>query len=238
MSIATTTPATATPFSASGQRSEKNSAWRYAVKKGTSWLALLAVSAWATAARADGLATLDEYLKTARSGEAAFTQTVTNVNKPGAAKTSKGQFAFKRPQQFRFDYRAPFAQTIVADGKNLWMFDVDLNQVTQHPQAEALNATPAALVAASTNIQMLQKQFKLENVPAKDKLEWVKATPLKGDAQIKDIMIGFAGKQLRKLEILDSFGQRSVMEFEAFGALTAPNRFQFTPPTGADIIKR
>ena len=51
-------------------------------------------------------------------------------------------------------------------------------------------------------------------------------------------MIGFAGKQLRKLEILDSFGQRSVMEFEAFGALTAPNRFQFTPPAGADIIKR
>lgn len=188
-------------------------------------------------AQADGLATLDQHLKTMRSGTASFTQTVSNTNKPGAAKTSHGQFAFNRPQQFRFDYTKPFVQTIVADGKTLWMYDADLNQVTQRPQAAALNASPAALVAASNSVAALQKQFQLENAPAKDKLEWVKAVPRQADTQIKDVMIGFDNGQLRRLEIIDSFGQRSVMEFGPFSASTAKNSFQFTPPAGADIVK-
>ena len=188
-------------------------------------------------AQADGLATLDQHLKTMRSGTASFTQTVSNTNKPGAAKTSHGQFAFNRPQQFRFDYTKPFVQTIVADGKTLWMYDADLNQVTQRPQAAALNASPAALVAASNSVAALQKQFQLENAPAKDKLEWVKAVPRQADTQIKDVMIGFDNGQLRRLEIIDSFGQRSVMEFGPFSASTAKNSFHFTPPAGADIVK-
>ncbi len=189
-------------------------------------------------AQADGLATLDQHLKTMRAGTASFTQTVTNANKPGSpAKTSSGQFAFNRPQQFRFDYTKPFAQTIVADGKTLWMYDADLNQVTQRPQAAALNASPAALVASSNSVAALQKQFQLENAPPKDKLEWVKATPRKADTQIKDVMIGFDNGQLRRLEIVDSFGQRSVMEFGPFNNQAAQSSFRFTPPAGADIIR-
>lgn len=193
--------------------------------------------ACASLAQADGLATLDHYLKNTRSGVASFTQTVTNADKPGAAKTSSGQFAFNRPRQFRFDYQKPFLQTIVADGKTLWMFDADLNQVTRRPQAAALNATPASLVASSTSIAALQKQFTLENAPAKDKLEWVRAVPRQPDTQIKEILIGFDAKQLRRLEIFDSFGQRSVMEFGAFAAISSRTSFHFKPPAGADIIR-
>jgi outer membrane lipoprotein carrier protein len=177
-------------------------------------------------AQADGLSALDQHLKTMRSGTASFTQTVSNANKPGAVKTSSGQFAFNRPQQFRFDYTKPFAQTIVADGKTLWMYDADLNQVTQRPQAAALNASPAALVASSNSVAALQKQFRLENAPAKDKLEWVKA-----------VMIGFDNGQLRRLEIVDSFGQRSVMEFGPFSTKAAQASFRFTPPAGADVVR-
>ena len=188
-------------------------------------------------AQADGLSALDQHLKTMRSGTASFTQTVSNANKPGAVKTSSGQFAFNRPQQFRFDYTKPFAQTIVADGKTLWMYDADLNQVTQRPQAAALNASPAALVASSNSVAALQKQFRLENAPAKDKLEWVKAVPRQADTQIKDVMIGFDNGQLRRLEILDSFGQRSVMEFGPFSTKAAQASFRFTPPAGADVVR-
>lgn len=188
-------------------------------------------------AQADGLATLDQHLKAMRTGTASFTQTVTNANKPGPAQTSHGQFAFNRPQQFRFDYTKPFVQTIVADGKTLWMYDADLNQVTQRPQAAALSASPAALVASSNSVEALKKQFQLENVPVKDKLEWVKAVPRQADTSIKDVMIGFDSGQLRRLEIIDRFGQRSVMEFGPFSSGTAKNSFQFTPPAGADVIR-
>ncbi len=211
----------------------RSSIWRRAKMAAVPAVALACVSL----AQADGLATLDHYLKNTRSGVASFTRTVTNADKPGAAKTSSGQFAFNRPQHFRFDYRKPFLQTIVADGKTLWMFDADLNQVTQRPQAAALNATPASLVASSTSIAPLQKQFTLENAPAKDNLEWVRAVPRQSDTQIKEILIGFDAKQLRRLEIFDSFGQRSVMEFGPFAALSSKTSLHFNPPAGADIIR-
>ena len=111
----------------------------------------------ASAAHADALQTLNTYLQTTKTGAASFTQTVTNTTKAGAAgKQSSGQFAFKRPKQFRFDYQKPFVQTIVADGKTLWMYDADLNQVTQSKQSQMLDATPAALVASANNIAALQ----------------------------------------------------------------------------------
>ena len=204
-------------------------AWRAAV--------LATALAGASLAQADGLTALNQYLKTARAGSASFTQTVTNINKPGPAKASSGEFSFNRPRQFRFDYKKPFEQTIVADGKTLWMYDADLNQVTRRPQADALSATPAALVASSNSIESLGKQFRLENVPAKDKLEWVKAIPRQANSQIQDVMIGFDAGQLRRLEIVDRFGQRSVMEFGPFSAGASKARFRFTPPAGADVIR-
>ena len=168
---------------------------------------------------------------------ATTTLRATRDGKPGRVKTSSGTFEFQRPGKFRFDYKKPFVQTIVADGKTLWLYDADLNQVTQRPQAAALNASPAALVASSNSVAALQKQFRLENAPAKDKLEWVKAVPRQADTQIKDVMIGFDNGQLRRLEILDSFGQRSVMEFGPFSTKAAQASFRFTPPAGADVVR-
>ena len=119
------------PVAASGRRSLLGAASILAV----------GLAGWSGAAHADGLATLDSYIKNSKSGQATFTQTVTNVNKKGTARQSSGTFSFKRPGQFRFDYTKPFKQTIVADGKTLWMYDAGLNQVTQRSQAQVLDAT-------------------------------------------------------------------------------------------------
>ena len=217
----------------------KTTAFVTALRRKAMFPLLMGASLIATAAHADALTTLDTYLKTTQSGQATFTQTVTNTAKPAdTGKTSTGVFAFRRPRQFRFDYEKPFKQTIVADGKSLWLYDADLNQVTQRSQAQLLDATPAALVASANNIQALQKHFALENSPAKDKLEWVKAVPRNREAQIKDVMIGFEGKELRRLEILDAFGQKSVMEFAAFAPLPAKTSFAYKPPAGADVLKQ
>jgi hypothetical protein len=83
---------------------------------------------------AGGLESLETFVKTVKSGRADFTQTVTAPSRegqPGRVKTSTGTFEFQRPGKFKFDYQKPFAQTIVADGKTLWLYDADLNQVTQ-----------------------------------------------------------------------------------------------------------
>jgi outer membrane lipoprotein carrier protein len=73
--------------------------------------------------------------------------------RPRASKTSTGTFEFARPNRFRFVYRKPFEQTIVADGQTLWLYDVDLNQVTARKQAQVLGSTPAALIASAPDLR-------------------------------------------------------------------------------------
>lgn len=205
--------------------------------------ATILIAACAGGAWADGLKSLESFVKTVKSGRADFTQTVTappRDGQPSRAKTSSGTFAFQRPGKFKFDYQKPFAQAIVADGKTLWLYDADLNQVTQRTQAQALGSTPAALIAAAPDLRALQAEFALEAAPERDGLQWVKATPKSKDGQLQNVQIGFQGDALAALEILDSFGQRSVLMFskvEVNPALPA-GAFSFKVPAGADVVKQ
>jgi outer membrane lipoprotein carrier protein len=185
---------------------------------------------------------LENFLKTTRSGKAEFTQVVTAPARDGQAprsKTSSGNFEFQRPKHFRFAYRKPFEQTIVADGQTLWLYDVDLNQVTARKQAQALGSTPAALIATAPDLRTLQADFLLQNAPDKDGLQWVNGAPKAADSQVIGIRVGFKGDELAALEILDSFGQRSALSFSKLQLNPAfpVDHFQFKPPAGADVIR-
>ena len=204
---------------------------------------MMALATCAQFASADGMQSLEGFMKSAKNGRADFTQTVTAPAKDGQqpkVKTSTGNFEFQRPGKFRFDYKKPFEQTIVADGKNLWLFDVDLNQVTQRAQDQALGSTPAALLASAPDLTALKADFSLSSAPDQDGQQWVLAEPKAKDGQIKSVRVGFAGDQLAALDILDSFGQRSLIRFtgmQANAALPA-GTFQFKPPAGSDVVKQ
>jgi outer membrane lipoprotein carrier protein len=194
-------------------------------------------------AGAGGMESLESFAKTVKSGRADFTQVVTSPARDGQSarsKTSSGTFEFLRPNRFKFIYRKPFEQTIVADGQTLWLYDVDLNQVTARKQATALGATPAALIASAADVRALEAEFLLADMPAQDEMQWVQATPKSKDGQLQSVRLGFRQDQLSVLEILDSFGQRSVLTFKAFQA-NAPldgNSFHFKPPAGADVVRQ
>ena len=187
------------------------------------------------AAQAAPIDTLREFVRDVKSGHAQFTQTVTSPD--GAKKkSSSGSFDFARPNRFRFAYAKPFEQTIVADGEKVWIYDRDLNQVSSRRIGQALGATPAALLAGGS----LDKDFDLANLPAKDGLEWAEAKPKAKDGAFQSVRVGFRGKDLAALEIIDSFGQQSLLRFDAFAA-NAPvpaEAFRFTPPAGADVIEQ
>ena len=206
-------------------------------------IAGIGLAALVASASAGGLESLEAFVKNAKSGRAEFTQTVTSPPKEGQIareKVSTGTFEFQRPGRFRFDYKKPFVQNIVADGETLWLFDADLNQVTQRKQAQALGSTPAALIASAPNLKALQADFALESAPERDGLQWVKATPKSRDGQLQSVQIGFQGDSLAALEILDSFGQKSVLKFsqvEVNPSLPA-STFQFKPPPGADVVRQ
>ena len=213
--------------------------------------ATVSIALFSVLARADGLESLEVFIRTTASGRADFTQIVTSPPREGQAartRTSSGTFEFIRPSRFRFNYRKPFEQTIVADGQTLWLHDVDLNQVTARAQSSALGSTPAALIASAPNLQALQADFVLANAPERDGLQWVQATPRAKESQLQGIRVGLragekgGGKtaELAVLEITDSFGQRSVLTFShvQVNPALAAETFRFKPPAGADVIRQ
>lgn len=187
-------------------------------------------------ARADTVDTLREFAREVKTGKAEFTQTVTSPD--GAKKkTSRGSFEFARPERFRFSYAKPFEQTIVSDGRKVYLHDIDLNQVSVRPASAALGATPAALLAGGE----LDKDFTLASQPAQDGIDWVQATPKAKDASsVQQLRVGFKGKQLAALEIVDAFGSRSLLQFSnvVTNPKLADDTFRFVPPKGADVIEQ
>lgn len=187
------------------------------------------------AARADAVDTLREFAREVQTARAAFTQTVTSPD--GAKKkTSGGSFEFARPDRFRFVYTRPFEQSIVADGHKVWLYDIDLNQVSVRPMGKALGATPAALLAGGN----LDRDFVLSALPSRDGLDWAQALPRVKDGQIQVMRIGFRGKVLAALEIVDAFGQHSLLQFSALATnpRLADELFRFVPPQGVDVIEQ
>ena len=189
----------------------------------------------AAAAHADAVDALREFVRDATTGRAAFTQVVTSPD--GAKKkTSSGSFEFARPNRFRFAYSKPFEQLIVGDGEKVWLYDADLQQASVRAMDKALGATPAALLAGAA----LDKDFELHALPAAQGLDWVQATPREKDdaANLQSLRVGFKGKTLAAIELVDGFGQRSLLSFHdlATNVALAPATFRFVPPKGVDVL--
>ncbi|MCK6405153.1 MAG: outer membrane lipoprotein chaperone LolA [Rhodocyclaceae bacterium] len=194
-------------------------------------LALVTVSA-----RADAVDRLRAFLETTKLLRADFTQTVMpkNGRKP---QFSSGSMAIARPHKFRWQIEKPYPQLIVGDGEKVWLHDPELNQVTVKKQGAALAGSPAALLAGE-GIAVLEKSFVLKDAGLQDGLEWLDATPKNTDSGFEKVRIGFAGAELRAMELTDSFGQQTSLQFskvEKNPALAA-STFRFVPPKGADVL--
>ncbi|WP_201748145.1 outer membrane lipoprotein chaperone LolA [Aquabacterium fontiphilum] len=212
--------------------------------------ALVGLATPSHAVDAGAVQTLRGFVKEAQSGRAAFTQTV--ISPDGKRqRRSTGTLEFQRPDRFRFAYTTPSEQLIVADGQQVWLHDVDLEQVTVRPVAQAMGSTPAAILSS----EALERDFVLKAIPAPTagavsatpspapgalKWEWVEATPRRKDGAFQSVEVGFANGRLAALDILDGFGQRTRLSFSRFetGVRFAPNHFQFTPPAGVDVLRQ
>lgn len=196
-------------------------------------LCAVALAGAAAAVQAGAVEQLRQFVAQVKSGQARFEQTVTTPD--GARrKSSSGTFEFARPDRFRFDYAKPYPQLVVSDGTQVWMHDPDLNQVSVRPFDRSLGATPAALLAGAT----LERDFDLAELPARDGLEWARATPKVADGAFQWMALGFRAGTLAAAEILDRFGQRTVLRLEGFQAnpVLAAERFRFAPPPGAEVV--
>lgn len=195
---------------------------------------LILLLAAAGPAHADGIARLKAFVAGARSAEAGFTQTIADRSGRVTQRAS-GRMAFARPGKFRWDYSAPYAQTIVGDGEKLWLYDPDLEQVTVKKLGDAIASTPAALLAGDNAIE---KYFVLKDDGSADGLEWLVATPRQRDTSFERIRMGFRGDSLDSMELTDHFGQTTTLKLTglARNPRLDAGKFRFVPPKGVDLI--
>lgn len=185
-------------------------------------------------ANAGGVDRLKAFFQSTHTVRAQFHQTVSD-NQSRKLQEVDGSMQLQRPDKFRWDYNKPYVQEIVGDGEKVWLFDPELNQVTVRMMSKALGSSPAALLAGSAD---LEKNFVLKDVNRQDDLEWLLATPKDSESGFERVFLGFKSDFLNKMELHDSFGHTTVIEFSRLerNPKLAVQDFRFTPPAGADVV--
>lgn len=147
-----------------------------------------------------------------------------------------GKFLFMRPGRFKWDVLRPYAQQIVSDGKQIYQFDPDLNQVTVRKVDQALGASPAAILFGSGS---LEQSFEVTALPNKEAMSWLRAKPRQPDAGFVHLELGFKDGLPQRIVLLDGFGQVTHVQLSGFirnPGLSTSN-FDFVPPKGADVVR-
>jgi outer membrane lipoprotein carrier protein len=188
-----------------------------------------------TAAQAGpGREALDRFMGELTTLEARFEQSVldTEHSRQGLF---YGTFQLQRPDRFRWDYLVPERKQIIADGRDLWVVDIELNQITQHYQSLALKNTPASVLLSS---EPLEKTFEVVELGEKLEMQWIELLPRDQESDVVRILLAFKGDDLLRLELIDAFGQ--ISRFSFFEIKRNPEipaeQFDYQPPEEWDVF--
>ena len=182
----------------------------------------------------EGRILLDKFLTQTNTMSANFKQ-VLQSSEGNLLQESEGQFYLQRPGKFRWNYTSPYPQEIVSDGDNVWIFDVDLEQVTVQKQASTLNNTPMALIESRENLETVFEIIERGEDAGMQRIELRNRKP---DADFSRILLGLDEQGLRYLQLFDQFEQTTYIHFldlESNPELDAAI-FEFTPPEGVDVF--
>ncbi|MGI9308736.1 MAG: outer membrane lipoprotein chaperone LolA [Gammaproteobacteria bacterium] len=192
---------------------------------------------FATQAAADtsGVDLFNRFLQTTQTFEAGFVQQVRD-DAGAVLEEAGGRVWLHRPGRFRWHYSEPFEREIVSDGKQLWMFDAELEQVTVARLTSGLGKTPAGILSGDTEV--LEK-FSAGPVSEVDGISWIELRPKQADSDFAEVGLGFAGTMLAQLMLKDRLGQTTAIVFTdaVLNPQLADELFVFEVPENADVIE-
>ena len=191
---------------------------------------LIGPASWAD----DGKALLQSFLDDVDSLSANFEQQLVDADNV-VVEESSGTLEIHRPGRFRWDYSEPFEQLMIADGLNVWSYDVDLDQVTVKGQAEALGNTPALLLGGTRSVM---DDFDYIGSAGQDGTVWVELRPKSDENGFTRVDLGFNEGVIRRMMFTDNLQQSTliVLHDVAVNTEIPEERFHFDPPRGADVV--
>jgi outer membrane lipoprotein carrier protein len=202
-------------------------------------LLILAASAAATTSGAqqageDGEKLLEHFTRNVQTMRGRFEQSLVDGNGT-VVESASGTFEIRRPGQLRWLYEQPYEQVLVADGLNVWSYDVDLQQVTVKPQAEVLSSTPALLLGGSGQVL---DDFTYGGSFEDRGTDWVRLLPVNPDSNFDSVELGFRDGTLTRMIFEDNLDQTTLVAMHDV-ILNAPvdaEHFRFVPPEGVDVV--
>lgn len=196
---------------------------------------LLASAAFASAAFAGARDDLATFTKGLKGLDGQFTQQVFDANGK-RRESSAGRVALSAPRLFRWEYVKPYAQLIVADGKTVWVYDPDLQQVTKRAQgAEEQNSPLAALIDPSR----LEKDYVIKDGRSEGGIDWLLLSPKNAtDTGFQTARLGFDQSGLAQMQVVDALGQRTQIAFSGWkrNPAFAAGTFRYVPAKGVDVV--
>jgi outer membrane lipoprotein carrier protein len=176
---------------------------------------------------------LERSLSALKSVRAEFVQELRRTE-AGTPEIAKGTFLVKKPGRFRWDYKQP-QQLIVCDGERLWMYDPELEQATVRKVRDVLAQTPAMILSGESKVA---DHYTVHGAGVVAGLEMAVLVPRQADGDFKEIRIGLAGDDIRRLEFVDRLNQRTTVDLSKIerNPSLKDSLFSFTPPAGVDVI--
>lgn len=187
-----------------------------------------------------GIATLEAFLDDVHSLRAEFEQELWSAGQE-LEQTDSGSLWMKRPNRFRWVYDAPDAngrpetQLVVgADGQRLWIYDVEIAQITVTPFDDTVGTSPAMLLSGD---RAVRDEFEVVDAYPADGLDWIKLEPVRS-SDFSTVSIGFRGTEPRRLELVDGLGQvtRIVLDNLVVNPEIADDVFELDVPDGVSVI--
>ena len=184
---------------------------------------------------ADVVTELNRFLCATHTFSAEFEQ-VTLGEDGRSGRPMRGAFLLSKPGKFRWDYLQPYQQQIVANGKKVWFYDADLEQVTIKPLGNAIGSTPALLLTGQVD---LDRDFLVDAQGGNGGVRWVRLVPRLQDSSFRYIKLELNKGRLRGMELADNFGQVTRITFynSRINIPIEASTFEFVAPDGADIFE-
>jgi outer membrane lipoprotein carrier protein len=197
---------------------------------------LVAVSLFTcTAFAATGArARLDAFASGLHALRGDFSQTVYDAH-GNITGTSHGTLALEAPRLFRWQVTDPYQQLIVADGKKVWVYEPDLQQVTVRDQGATEAHSPLTVL---TDLSQLDSEFKATDAGSHDGLAWLRLVSRGKDPQFDYAEIGFDATGPRRMVFKDTLGNRTEIAFSRWqrNPSLPADTFTFVPPRGTDVV--
>lgn len=149
---------------------------------------------------------------------------------------ASGELAVKRPRHFYWKTTSPYEHLLIARGDTIWLYDIDLEQITRQPFSEKLDQAPALIL--SGEVAALSEHYQIELETEDDERLLFSLTPKHEGGVFSKLVLRFAEEELLSMTLVDSFQQSTRIAFTKLKYNTdiPDSLFEFSPPPGIDVI--